>query len=46
MRILIVDDFRIILELLETILRRPGVEIDKAENCAEAFRLLAKNTYN
>ena len=46
MRALIVDDNPDVLEVLETLLERPGTQIDKAQNCREAFDLLAKNTYD
>ena len=46
MRILLVDDAPIILDALDTILSRPGVEIDRSATCREAIDLLDKNTYD
>lgn len=46
MRALIVDDNSTVLEVLETILKRPETQIDKAQNCREALDSLAKNTYD
>ena len=46
MRALIVDDNPAVLEVLETLLERPETQIDKAQNCREAFDLLAVNTYD
>ena len=46
MRILVVDDARIIADFICEILERPGVEIDRAETCGEAFDLLKENAYD
>ncbi len=46
MRILIVDNSPAVLEVLYDILKKPGVKIDTAGNCSEAFELLSKNSYD
>ena len=46
MRILIVEDAVIIRTALYEMLKRPDVEIDTAESCGEALRLLQENAYD
>ena len=46
MRILVVDDMPLILEVLCDGLNKPGTEIDRATSCQEAFSLLAENIYD
>ena len=45
-RVLVVDDERDILELLELTLLRMGLEVERANNVTEALQLLAGNSYN
>ena len=46
MKILLVDDVPVILDVLHKTLERPGVEFDRARTCREAFGLLKENSYD
>ncbi len=45
-RVLVVDDEPDILELLELVLLRMGLEVDRAHNVREALQCLDSNSYN
>ena len=46
MKVLVVDDARIISDFICEALERPGVQIDRAETCSEAYGLLEDNVYD
>lgn len=46
MRILVVDDHPIILEIIGNALVKPGVTVDRAKNCSDAYALLEENEYD